>query len=111
MSNILNVNKETSTEIIFNIKNGELVSSRSVFGDESPILLETLFNEIKLTENLIPKKHLVGEVEMTLTDNGSENDVPTFDIFFYRDGELDEDDTPILWLTEKLIYNLTKNLK
>jgi hypothetical protein len=110
MNNILNVNKETSTEIEFIVNDGRLVSSKSVFGDESPLLLEVLFNDIK-TKKLIPLSYMEGKVKMTLTEGGEEDGVPFLDILFYRDDEQDEDETPILWLTELFIYEIKSTLR
>jgi len=109
MNNILNVNKETSTEIEFIINDGELVSVKTK-GDESPMLLEVLFSEIKQNK-LIPDCHLIGEVRMTLTEGDHESEVPSFDILFYRDGEQDEDETPILLLTKEFIYEVKSTLR
>ncbi len=109
MNNILNVNKETSTEIEFIINDGELVSVKTK-GDESPMLLEILFSEIKQIK-LIPDCHLIGEVRMTLTEGDHESEVPSFDILFYRDGEQDEDETPILLLTKEFIYEVKSTLR
>lgn len=109
MNNLLNVKKETSTEIEFTINNGQLVSSKSI-NDESPLLLNVLFEEIK-TLKLIPDCHLIGEVTMTLTDGDDEGDEPSLDIYFYRDGIQDENETPILLLTEQFIYDVKSTLR
>jgi hypothetical protein len=109
MNNILNVNKETSTDIEFIINNGKLVSSKSVFGDESPMLLEVIFLYL-LRENYIPLSYMEGEVKMTLTDSDTDSEVPSFDILFYRDDEQDEDETPIFLLDEGLISDIKTTL-
>jgi hypothetical protein len=109
MNNILNVNKETSTEIEFIVNDGKLVSSKSVFGDESPMLLEVIFLYL-LRENYIPLSYMEGEVKMTLTDSDTDSEVPSFDILFYRDDEQDEDETPIFLLDEGLISDIKTTL-
>ena len=109
MNNILNVKKEKSTEIEFTINNGELVSVKTN-GDEEPILLEILFSEIKEIK-LIPDCHLIGEVTMTLTDGDDEGDEPSLDIYFYREGIQDENETPILLLTEQFVTDIKNTLR
>jgi len=94
-----------SIEIKYELNDGKIISSYSNMED-SQFLLKVLFNNIK---NLIPEKHLTGKVEMCLYDGElDENENINLDIYFYIDGELDEDETPILCLSEEFVTKLKK---
>lgn len=94
-----------SIEIKYELNDGKIVSSYSNMED-SQFLLKVFFNNIK---NLIPKKHLTGKVEMCLYDGEiDENENINLDIYFYIDGEFDEDETPILCLSEEFVTKLKK---
>ena len=105
IKNFLQENNTYGVDINFIIdENNNFVSGKSTFGEETQDELKMICEKL-MELDYIPKYNKVTHV--SFVDGGDDEDgIPIMDLYFYHDGVMDDDNRPVITVTEQFLKEI-----